>query len=82
MKFACCVCDHTYRRTRFRRAGAPYSANASSRAAPRYSRIGAIGEVASGFVYYVSVKGVTGAGNLDVETVGAKLDAIRAQIAR
>jgi tryptophan synthase alpha chain len=45
------------------------------------ARIGAIGEVASGFVYYVSVKGVTGAGNLDVETVGAKLDAIRAQIA-
>ncbi|MBK1703876.1 tryptophan synthase subunit alpha [Halochromatium glycolicum] len=45
------------------------------------ARINAIGEVASGFVYYVSVKGVTGAGNLDVEEVGGKLDAIRAQIA-
>jgi tryptophan synthase alpha chain len=45
------------------------------------ARINAIGEVASGFVYYVSVKGVTGAGNLDVAEVGGKLDAIRAQIA-
>lgn len=44
------------------------------------SRIDAIAEVASGFVYYVSVKGVTGAGNLDVEEVRAKLDAIRARI--
>lgn len=44
-------------------------------------RIAAIGRVASGFVYYVSVKGVTGAGNLDVDEVGQKLDAIRQQIA-
>ena len=44
------------------------------------SRIDAIAEVASGFVYYVSVKGVTGAGNLDVEEVRAKLEAIRARI--
>jgi len=44
-------------------------------------RIAAIAEVASGFVYYVSVKGVTGAGNLDVDGIGSKLDAIRAQIA-
>ncbi|WP_462319990.1 tryptophan synthase subunit alpha [Halochromatium sp.] len=44
------------------------------------ARIEAIAEVASGFVYYVSVKGVTGAGNLDVEEVSAKLDAIRARI--
>ena len=43
-------------------------------------RIGRIGAVASGFVYYVSVKGVTGAGNLDVEAVSAKLAEIREQI--
>ncbi|MEA3639437.1 MAG: tryptophan synthase subunit alpha [Lamprobacter sp.] len=45
------------------------------------ARIEAIAEVASGFVYYVSVKGVTGAGHLDVDEVSAKLDAIRARIA-
>jgi tryptophan synthase alpha chain len=43
-------------------------------------RIARIGEVASGFVYYVSVKGVTGAGNLDVAGVAAKLAEIRARI--
>ncbi|NBB83291.1 MAG: tryptophan synthase subunit alpha [Alphaproteobacteria bacterium] len=43
-------------------------------------RIRAIGAVASGFVYYVSVKGVTGAGNLDIDAVAAKLEQIRAQI--
>jgi len=32
-------------------------------------RIGKIGAVASGFVYYVSLKGVTGAANLDVDSV-------------
>jgi tryptophan synthase alpha chain len=44
------------------------------------TRIEAIGAVASGFVYYVSVKGVTGAGNLDVEEVGAKVAEIRKRI--
>jgi tryptophan synthase alpha chain len=44
-------------------------------------RIGLIGAVASGFVYYVAVKGVTGAGNLDIDAVAAKLSEIRAQIA-
>ena len=43
-------------------------------------RIQRIGEIASGFVYYVSVKGVTGAGNLDVAGVAAKLAEIRALI--
>ena len=43
-------------------------------------RIAAIGEVASGFVYYVSVKGVTGAGNLDVAEVARRLAPIRARI--
>lgn len=40
-------------------------------------RIRRIGEVASGFVYYVSVKGVTGAGHLDVSAVASKLSEIR-----
>jgi tryptophan synthase alpha chain len=43
-------------------------------------RIARIGGVASGFVYYVAVKGVTGAGNLDIDAVGGKLEEIRAQI--
>ncbi|MGB5832733.1 MAG: tryptophan synthase subunit alpha [Thiohalocapsa sp.] len=43
-------------------------------------RIERIGEVASGFVYYVAVKGVTGAGNLDVQAVTEKLAEIRARI--
>jgi len=43
-------------------------------------RIARIGGVASGFVYYVAVKGVTGAGNLDIDGVGAKLAEIRARI--
>lgn len=32
---------------------------------------------ASGFLYYVSLKGVTGAGHLDVEAVGAKLKSFK-----
>ncbi len=40
-------------------------------------RIGKIAELASGFVYYVSVKGVTGAGHLDAESVATKLAEIR-----
>jgi tryptophan synthase alpha chain len=40
-------------------------------------RIGKIAAVASGFVYYVSVKGVTGAGHLNVDEVATKLASIR-----
>jgi tryptophan synthase alpha chain len=43
-------------------------------------RIARIAGVASGFVYYVAVKGVTGAGNLDIDSVDAKLREIRSQI--
>jgi tryptophan synthase alpha chain len=43
-------------------------------------RIGRIGAVADGFVYYVSLKGVTGAANLDVDSVAEKLAEIRQQI--
>ena len=44
-------------------------------------RIRKIALAASGFVYYVSVKGVTGAGHLDVEAVAAKLAEIRRMVA-
>jgi tryptophan synthase alpha chain len=44
------------------------------------SRISRIGEVASGFVYYVSVKGVTGAGNLDTAAVAEKVRLIKSLI--
>jgi tryptophan synthase alpha chain len=40
-------------------------------------RIRRICGAASGFVYYVSIKGVTGAAHLDVEEVGRRLEAIR-----
>jgi tryptophan synthase alpha chain len=40
-------------------------------------RILKIGNLASGFVYYVAVKGVTGAGHLDLDAVAAKLAEIR-----
>ncbi|NEV62369.1 tryptophan synthase subunit alpha [Thiorhodococcus minor] len=43
-------------------------------------RIARIGEVASGFVYYVSVKGVTGAANLDAGDVAEHVEAIRRTI--
>lgn len=45
------------------------------------SRIARIGAVASGFVYYVSVKGVTGAGHLDTDAVAARVAAIKALVA-
>ena len=40
-------------------------------------RIKLIARAASGFIYYVSLRGVTGAANLDVREVAAKLKAIR-----
>ena len=43
-------------------------------------RIAKIGAVASGFVYYVSLKGVTGAANLDVDSVRQKVETIRSHI--
>ncbi len=43
-------------------------------------RIAAVGKVARGYVYYVSLKGVTGAGHVDIEEVARKLAAIRRHI--
>lgn len=42
-------------------------------------RIRQVGEVASGYVYYVSLKGVTGSGSLDIEEVGRRIPGIQAQ---
>ena len=36
-----------------------------------------VGRIASGYVYYVSLKGVTGAGHLDTDAVEAMLPRIR-----
>lgn len=44
------------------------------------ARIQAVARIASGYVYYVSLKGVTGAGHLDVAGVGAMLPRIKAHV--
>jgi tryptophan synthase alpha chain len=44
------------------------------------ARIAAVAKVARGFVYYVSLKGVTGAGHLDTSDVAARLAEIRKQL--
>jgi len=41
------------------------------------ARIQAVARVANGYIYYVSLKGVTGAGTLDTASVAAKLETIR-----
>jgi len=43
-------------------------------------RIAAVGRIASGYVYYVSLRGVTGAGHLDTDAVAAMLPRIRAHV--
>ena len=42
------------------------------------ARIAAVGKLARGYVYYVSLKGVTGAANIDLTEVAAKLPKIKA----
>jgi len=44
------------------------------------ARMAQVAEVASGYVYYVSLKGVTGAGTLDVAAVEATLPRIRKHV--
>lgn len=44
------------------------------------ARMAQVAKVASGYVYYVSLKGVTGAGNLDTDAVEAMLPRIRQHV--
>jgi len=44
------------------------------------ARMEKVGRVASGYIYYVSLKGVTGASHLDVQEVGAKIPRIRSHV--
>ncbi len=44
------------------------------------ARINAVGRIASGYVYYVSLKGVTGAGHLDTDAVESAMPRIRAHV--
>jgi tryptophan synthase alpha subunit len=39
-----------------------------------------VGRIASGYVYYVSLKGVTGAGHLDTAAVAQMIPRIRAHV--
>jgi tryptophan synthase alpha chain len=41
-------------------------------------RIAAVGKLARGYIYYVSLKGVTGAANIDLAEVTARLPRIKA----
>ncbi|WP_089401116.1 tryptophan synthase subunit alpha [Noviherbaspirillum humi] len=43
-------------------------------------RIEQVGKIASGYVYYVSLKGVTGSGHLDLEAVGSMIPRIRRHV--
>ena len=43
-------------------------------------RIAQVAKVASGYVYYVSLKGVTGSGNLDLDAVAQMIPRIKAQV--
>jgi tryptophan synthase alpha chain len=43
-------------------------------------RIGQVGKIASGYVYYVSLKGVTGSGHLDLQAVGEMIPRIKKQV--
>jgi tryptophan synthase alpha chain len=44
------------------------------------ARMQAVGRIASGYVYYVSLKGVTGAGHLDTDAVARMLPRIKANV--
>jgi tryptophan synthase alpha chain len=44
------------------------------------ARIQAVGKIARGYVYYVSLNGVTGAGNLDTTDVASRLKGIRKHV--
>ncbi|HMZ00562.1 MAG TPA: tryptophan synthase subunit alpha [Burkholderiaceae bacterium] len=44
------------------------------------ARMGEVGRIATGYVYYVSLKGVTGAGHLDTEAVARMVPRIREHV--
>lgn len=44
------------------------------------ARFGQVAEVGSGYIYYVSLKGVTGAGHLDLDEVARRIPAIRQKV--
>jgi len=44
------------------------------------TRFGQVAEQGSGYIYYVSLKGVTGAGHLDLDEVARRIPAIRARV--
>ena len=44
------------------------------------TRVRAVGQIARGYVYYVSLNGVTGAGNLDTTDVATRLQRIREHV--
>jgi tryptophan synthase alpha chain len=44
------------------------------------ARMRQVGEIAAGYVYYVSLKGVTGAGHLDISAVAAAVPRIKAHV--
>jgi tryptophan synthase alpha chain len=44
------------------------------------ARVAQVGRVATGYVYYVSLKGVTGAGHLDIAAVAENVPRIRARV--
>lgn len=44
------------------------------------ARMALIGQATSGYLYYVSLKGVTGSSELDTEAVSAKIEAMRALV--
>lgn len=43
-------------------------------------RMKRVGEIARGYVYYVSLKGVTGAGHIDIDEVARRLERIRQHV--
>jgi tryptophan synthase alpha chain len=43
-------------------------------------RIAQVGKIATGYVYYVSLKGVTGSGSLDLDAVGKMIPAIKKHV--
>ena len=44
------------------------------------ARMSSVGRAASGYIYYVSLKGVTGANTLDLAEIGAKIPQLRSHI--